>query len=221
MPKRPTASGIDCEMLLAQAALKLLEKQEWGKITLASITRTAKLPLHETIALSPSKTAVAGLVLRMVAHETAKRHSAVSGSGDTGERLFDVTMTWFDVQQHHAAALKKLYRALQYDPASLLALRGEILETSGQLLAQAEADFGFSARMQAAVFAGVLVRAVAAWRDDDAEMGKTMARLDGDLRRVERFLWPKPGNAGVPPASPKARKRARKGRDPRKGKYSP
>jgi AcrR family transcriptional regulator len=216
MPKRRTASGVDRETPLAQAALRLLEKQEWGRITLASIARAAKLPLQETIALAPSKTAVAGLVLRMFAHETAKRHSAVSD--DTRERLFDVTMTWFDGQQPHGVALKKLYRALQYDPASLLALRGEILETSGQLLALAEADFGFSARMQAAVFAGILVRAVASWRADDVAMGKTMAQLDGDLRRMERFLWPR--SRGVPPASPKARKNGRDRPGPRKRKYS-
>jgi len=216
MPKRQNASGADRATLLAQAALRLLEKQEWGKITLASIARAAKLPLQETIALAPSKTTVAGLVLRMFAHETAKRHSEVSRSGDPRERMFDVTMTWFDSQQLHGVALKKLYRALQCDPASLLALHGEILAVSGELLAVAEADLGGSPRIQSAVVAGILVRAVAAWRSDDAEMGKTMAQLDGDLGRMERLLWPRPRKAGDAPASSKAKK---SGRDGRKRKY--
>jgi AcrR family transcriptional regulator len=208
MSKRQTASAVDRETLLAQAALKLLEKQAWGRITIASIARAAKLPLQETIALAPSKTAVVGIILRVFANETAKRHSAEPASREVRERVFDVIMTWFDVQQPHAAALKKLYRVVQYDPATLLALRADILRVSAELLVLAEADFGFSACIQSAMFVGILVRAVAVWRDDDAEMGKTMAQLDADLRRVERFLWPKPGTAGVPPAS-KAKKSGR------------
>jgi len=207
MPKRRTASTANRETLLAQAALKLLEKQAWGTITLASIARAAKTPLQETIALAPSKTAVLGFILLIFARETAKHHAAEQPSGASRERLFEVTMTWFDVQQPHAGALKKLYRALAYDPVSLLALRTEMLRVSGELLVLAEADFGFSARIQSAVFTGILIRAVAVWAGDDAQMGKTMARLDGDLRRAERFLWPKAGNASVSPASPKAKKR--------------
>jgi len=225
MPKRRIASAANRETLLAQAALKLLEKQAWGTITLASIARAAKTPLPEAIALAPSKTAVLGFILRMFARETAKHHLAGQPSGESRERLFDVTMTWFDAQQPHAAALKKLYRALPYDPVSLLALRTEMLRVSGELLALAEADFGFSARIQSAVFTGILIRAVAVWGGDDAEMGKTMAQLDGDLRRASRFLWPKTANSSVSPAPPKAKKRAGisdqlRDRGPRKKRYS-
>jgi hypothetical protein len=83
-------------------------------------------------------------------------------------------------------------------------MRGDVLQVSGEFLALAEADFGVSARLQAAIFAGILVRAVSAWRDDDEEMGKTMAQLDRDLRRLERLLWPKP------PKPAKSQKRSRK-----------
>jgi AcrR family transcriptional regulator len=181
--------------MLARAALRLLAKEEWAKLTLAAIARAAKLPLRDVLVLMGSKTAVAGLVLRMLARETASRYSADSASDDLRERLFDVTMMFFDVQAAHAAALKKFYRALQVDPVTLLAVRGDILGIAGELLALAEADFGLSPRLQAGVFAGVLIRAVSAWRHDEAEMGKTMAQLDGDLRRVERLLWRKHGTA--------------------------
>ena len=200
MPKRHSVSSVDPASTLAQAALRLLAKEEWWQLTLTAIARSAKTPLRDVVAITPTKSAVSGLILRMLTHDTARRHNADSASTDPRERLFDVTMTWFDVQHAHAVALKNLYRAMQHDPAMLLALRGDVLDVSGELLALAEADFGLSAQLQAAVFAGVLVRAVVAWRDDDEEMGKTMAQLDGDLRRIERFLWPKP-------AKPKKRSR--------------
>jgi hypothetical protein len=220
MPKRPSVSSVDPKTTVAQAALRLLAKEEWGRLTLAAIARAGKIPLRDVVAIAPSKTAISGLILRMLMHETARLHNADSASADPRERLFDVTMTWFDVQQSHATALKRLYRALRYDPATVFALRGDALDVAGELIALAEADFGLSARLQAAVFAGVLARAVAAWRGDDEQMGKTMAQLDADLRRVGRFLWPKPGNAGVPSASPKARKSGRDGRGPGKRKYN-
>ena len=202
MPKRRTASGSDRETLLAEAALRFLKKQDWRTMTLASVARLARLPLSDVLSILPSKSVLQGFVLRVLAKETARRHSANGRSADPRERLFDATMTFFDVQEIHAAALKKLYRALQYDPPTLLATRNDILHLAGELLALAEADIGLSPRVQAAIFAGILIRAVSVWRDDDKELGKTMAQLDGDLRRVERLLWSKPENADVP-RSPK------------------
>jgi ubiquinone biosynthesis protein COQ9 len=202
MPKRRSVEKADSESVLAHATLKLLGKEDWPQLTLAAVARAARVSVPDALALAPSKIALPGLVLRLFCREAAQRHTAGSDSGSPRERLFDVTMTWFDVQQPHAPALKKFYRALQRDPATLLAMRGDVLQVSGELLALAEADFGFSARIQSAAFAGVLARAVRTWCDDDTEMGKTMAQLEGDLRRVERFLWPKP-------AKPQSRKSRR------------
>ena len=197
MPRRRTPSRTNPDTLLAQATLRLLEKQDWSKITLASVARSIKRPLSDVLCIVPSKSALPGIVLRSLATEAARRQTADAKSVDPRERLFDVTMTWFDVQQPHASGLKKLYRALQYDPPTLLATQNDILQLSGELLALAEADIGLSPRVQAAVFAAILIRAVSVWRDDDEEMGKTMAQLDRDLRRLERFLWLKPGLKNV------------------------
>src|SRR5437016_637731 len=191
MPKRTNAPKNDREARLARAVLDILAREKWADVTLASVARAAKLPLPDVLAIAPSKTALPGLILRYLAGETVRRTKVASASGNPRERLFDVTMTWFDVQQPRALALKKLYRTLQYDPATLLAMRGDIADVAGELLALAEADFGLSARVQAGIFAGVLVRATSVWRDDDEEMGKTMAQLEEDLRRLERFFWPK------------------------------
>lgn len=219
MQKRRTPSGSDRETLVAQAALGLLDKEEWSRITLTAVARLAKLPLSDVMAAASSKAALPGLILRMLIRETARRNTSDAKSSDPRERLFEVAMAWFDAQQSFAVGLKRLYRALQYDPASFLALRGEILDASGHLLALAEADFGFSPLIQSAAFAAILVRAVAAWRDDGDDMGKTMAQLDGDLRRVEKFLWPKAQKADGPRASPKARS-SRGRRSAGKRKYS-
>jgi hypothetical protein len=160
-------------------------------MTLAAVARAAKLPLPDVLAIAPSKAALPGLVLRNLARKNLRRQRAARTSDDPRERLFDVTMRWFDTQQSHASPLKKLYQSLKYDPATLLVMRRDIVDIAGELLALAETDFGLSPRLQAGVFAGVLVRATSVWCDDDEEMGKTMAQLETDLRRLKRFLWPK------------------------------
>jgi AcrR family transcriptional regulator len=199
MPNRSTTLGRDREALLALAAMRLLAKQDWPKLTLGAIARSAGLSLRDAIDVASSKAGIPGLILRMLALETANRYSQDSTSGEPRDRLFDVTMTFFDVQEAYRESLKKLYGALLYDPGTLLALRGEILSFSGELLALAEADFGLSTRMQSVIFAGVLIRATIAWREDDDQLGKTMAQLDGDLRRMQRLLWPP--KSGISPAS--------------------
>lgn len=195
MPARRTASRTDYEPRLAEAALKLLGKQGWKALTLASLARSAGRPLPDVLSILPSKSALPGIILRKLAKETARRYKTDGKADDPRERLFDVTMTWFDVQQSHAKAMKGLYRALQYDPATLLTMRSDVLRLAGELLALAEADFGPVPGVQAAVFAGILVRAASSWRDDDEEMGGTMAQLERDLRRAQRLLWSTPARS--------------------------
>jgi len=206
MPKSRATPKADPEARIAEAALGLLETQAWSAITLAAIARSARLPLSDVLSVVPSKSALPGVVLRRLAKETARRHKAEARSTDPRERLFDAAMTFFDVQELHGAALRKLYRALQVDPPTLLAMRNDIVRLAGELLALAETDTGLSPPVQAAIFAGILIRAVSVWRDDDAEMGKTMAQLDADLRRAQRLLWPKPKNVDIRKA-PKPKKR--------------
>lgn len=195
MAKRRTTSDSDRETRLAEAALRLLAKQEWEKLTLAAVARAAKLRLSDVLSVIPSKSALPRIVLRVLAKEAARQRRVDKRSGDPRERVFDATMSFFDVQERHAVALKALYRALPYDPPTLFGLRNAVLDLAGELLALAEADVGSSPGAQGTVFAGILIRAVFAWRGDDGEMGKTMAQLDRDLRRAERLLWPTPAKS--------------------------
>src|SRR5437773_10844184 len=102
MRKGTTASQKDSPAQLTPAFLHVLARLKWADITLAAVARAAKLPLPEVLAIAPSKTALPGLLLRSLAKETTRRHMAEPASESPRERLFDVTMTWFDTQQSHA-----------------------------------------------------------------------------------------------------------------------
>lgn len=178
----------DREAQLVAAAFRLLARKDWRTLTLAAVVRAAKLKLAEALAVAPSKTALAGLILRTTAQETARRYRPDRASRSARERLFDVAMTWFEVQQPRKPAMRALYAGLRGDPLVLFSARGAVIRSAEQMLALAEADNGPLAPVLTVAFAGILSRGIFVWIDDNRDMDKTMAALDRDLGRMERVL---------------------------------
>jgi len=188
MSRKGAMAMQDSETRLAAAAFKHLATESWQKLTLASVARTAKVPWARLLAIAPSKPALLGVMLRELSAETAQRYKPDRSSQSARERVLDVAMTWFEVQQSRKRSIRALHAGLRVDPLAILSARREILAAAEWILALAEADMG-SARLKAASVAGILLRAMGAWFADD-DLEKTMAQLDRDLRRIERFLWP-------------------------------
>ncbi|HEY5046624.1 MAG TPA: hypothetical protein VII49_01215 [Rhizomicrobium sp.] len=170
---------------LADAAFRLLARQGWNELTLASVARAAKVPLAVLQSLAPSKPALIGLMLARACAETARRYKPDRQSEGGRERIFDVALTWFEVLNARKPALRALFEGLRRDPLALLAARAEFLAAAEWLLALAEADAGRAVSVRAAALAAILVRAIPVWLDDDAEMTKTMAKLDAALTRAK------------------------------------
>jgi AcrR family transcriptional regulator len=168
---------------LADAAFRLLAKQRWNELTLAAVARSAKLPLVELHAIAPSKPMLIGLMLTRAGEETARRYKADNESQSDRDRIFDVALTWFETLNPRKPALRALHDGLRRDPLALLAARGAFVGAAEWLLALAEADSGRALHLKAAALAALLVRALPVWLEDDKDMSKTMAQLDGDLRR--------------------------------------
>ena len=195
----------DSESRIANAAFRLLAENAWNETTLASVARAAKLSWDDVQKAAPSRAALVGLMIRRAGAETARRYRPERAPQSARDRLFDVLMTWFDVQSSRKAAIRSLYDGLAKEPLTLLSLRGEIAAGAEWLLALAEADCGAAAPVRAACIGGIMAHALPVWFEDDAELGKTMAQVDRDLKRVERFLR----------LAPKSRARARRKSRPR------
>jgi AcrR family transcriptional regulator len=173
---------------LADAALRLLKKQAWRELSLAAIAKSAKVPMTELSAHAPSKAALIGLILRRLGEDVTRAYKPDTGSESARDRLFDVSMLWFDTLARYEEAVRSLYEGLRTDPVTLIAARGGIIAAAEWLMTLAEADTGPALALRATVFAAMLGRAVPVWLEDDSDLTKTMARLDGDLRRSESLL---------------------------------
>ena len=170
---------------LADAALKLLAKKSWRDLTLADVAKTAKIPLAQLQDLRGGKPALLGLILKKIGAETAKAYKPESDTAR--ERLFDVALAWFEANAKRKPAIGALYEGLKYDPITLISERNEFAAAAQWLMTIAEADSGAAVQARALALAAIIARAIPVWLKDDAEMAATMARLDGDLSRMDKF----------------------------------
>jgi AcrR family transcriptional regulator len=171
---------------LADAALKLLAKRSWRDLALADVAKGAKVPLAQLQDLRGGKSALVGLILKKIGAETTKAYKPESDTAR--ERLFDVALTWFEVNARRKPAIGALYEGLKYDPITLISERAEFATAANWLMTLAQADTGPAVQARALALAAIIARAIPMWLEDDAEMAATMARLDGDLARADRFL---------------------------------
>jgi AcrR family transcriptional regulator len=176
------------EAKLADAALRLLSRKAWRDISLGEVAKAAKLPMTALTDVARTKSVLVGLVLRRFGERTAKAYRPDRDAASGRDRLFDVGMAWFDAIAPDRRAVRSLYDGLKSDPLALLSLRNDFAATAEWLMTLAEADKGPALPLRALAFAAVLGRAIPVWLDDDSNLTKTMARLDGDLRRGESWL---------------------------------
>jgi AcrR family transcriptional regulator len=176
---------------LADAALKLLAKTAWNDLTLADVAKAAKIPLPSLQSLG-GKQALIGLMLQKFGAETASRHTPEKNAA-AKDRVLEVAMTWFEINAARKPAIRSLYDGLKFDPVTLLSQRAEFVAAAGWLLTLADADTGPALPVRTLGFAAIMLRAIGAWLDDDADMSRTMARLDSDLSRADSFLKSRAG----------------------------
>ncbi len=169
---------------IVDAAFRALSKTRWDRLKLADVAKTAKMPLAALLREVPSKPALIGFMLRHSVSDTLRRYRPDRSSHSARERLFDVAMCWFEAHAPRKSAVRNLREGLKRDPLALLATREDAMAAFAALLALAEADKGPST-VKAVALALAMARAIPVWLDDGADLSRTMASLDRDLRRAD------------------------------------
>jgi hypothetical protein len=170
---------------VAAAALRLLAKTSWDALQLSRVARAAKLSLKDLRAICPSKIELVSLILSELTQATAH----VPETGATAhDQLFDVAMSWFEALTPHKQAVAALYAGLRRDPLTLVFAGRGFAAVAGWLFSLAGADQGGQLGARSLAFGLALFRALPVWLEDEADLGRTMARLDTDLRRAETLL---------------------------------
>ncbi|MGU3536512.1 TetR/AcrR family transcriptional regulator [Methylobacterium sp. A54F] len=173
-----------------EALMRLAAEQPWNDIEIGDIAREADLSLAELRDLFPSKGAVLGGLSRIIDRKVLEGDGSDLAEEPTRERLFDVLMRRLDAMTPYKPALRRISFALRGDPLSVLALNGVALNSHRYMLAAAGIDTeGPLGRLKLQGVVIAFARVVDTWlEDDDPSLARTMARLDKEIRKGERFM---------------------------------
>ena len=175
---------------IVDALMTLAAEQPWNDIEIGDIAREANVTLAEFRDAFPSKGAVLAGLARRIDRQVLQGPSDDLAEEPARERLFDVLMRRLDAMAPYKRALRRIAFALRSDPLSLLALNGVALNSMRFMLAAAnistEGPLG-NLKVQGTVIA--FANTLETWfTDDDPSHARTMARLDREIRRGERFM---------------------------------
>lgn len=173
------------------AFLGLIAEKGYVNVALRDVAAGAGLGLAELYRRYPDKAAlVAGFLARIDAEVIAGTPAASDPEETVRDRLFDVLMRRFDALRPHRAAVQAIRRAGLRDPLLALSLGPAVRRSMAAMLEAAgvPSDGVAGALRQSGLL--VLYQSVSQVfeRDETADSSKTMAALDGRLKRAERWL---------------------------------
>jgi AcrR family transcriptional regulator len=174
---------------IIDAALTLIARDGWRRLTMAAIAAEAELPILALYRTFPSKPAILRAFFRRI-DETVLAAPLESGDDERPrDRVFDLLMRRFDALQPHRAALEVLGRELPTDPPAALCAGARLLRSMAWMLEAAgiSAD-GLRGIVAVKLTAAAYLSTARTWvRDESPDLAPTMAALDRRLRGIERW----------------------------------
>jgi AcrR family transcriptional regulator len=188
-PKSPPKSSDPGERILA-AAMEVAVRIGWRRAALADIAAAAEVSLAELHARYSDK----GAILRGIVDKADRKVLEGAGEPDPDssarDRLFDVLMRRFDALKPYREGLAVVAReGGGVGIADAICGAQRMLRSLGWMLEAAGIGTGgWSGACRVKGLAVVYAATFATWlRDESEDMGKTMAALDKNLSRAERF----------------------------------
>jgi len=174
---------------IIRTTLRLAETKGWRNLSLFEIAGEAKVPLADVHKEFRSKSGI----LRAFASATDEavlRQAEPDAEEPARDRLFEVLMTRFELLAPYRAALSRIYEDFRLSPAEASRFTGLVLQSQYWMLNAAGIQLGPPyGPIRVPGLAAVYARVVPIWlKDDDAGLARTMAALDRELRRGERWL---------------------------------
>jgi AcrR family transcriptional regulator len=199
--RRAGTSASEADRII-DAAVALIERHGWRRLSLAAVAEEAGLPVLGVYRLFPSPVAILCGLMRRVDDAVLAAPPEAEPDERPRDRVFDLLMRRFDALQPYRAALAVLRRELPFDPPGALAV-GCALNGSMRWMLDAAgiATGGIGGTIAVNLTLAAYIAAAQSWaRDESPDLAPTMAALDRRLRGIER--WFAPSRRGVEGAAP-------------------
>jgi len=175
---------------MVDAALTLAAERPWHEISLREIAEASGLPLAEAYRCGASKQAILEAFLRRTDAAVLSEGAMEEDEGSARDRVFDILMRRFDALQPYRKALASILLAQTRDPVTALASLAALQRSMTWMLEAAglEVD-GLRGLARTRGLTILYLATLRTWlRDESLDLAKTMAALDGYLRRLEAVL---------------------------------
>jgi AcrR family transcriptional regulator len=201
---------------IIDALLGLLADQPLERIGLEDIARTAGVSLADLRGEFSSVVAILAAHMKDIDRKVLSVDAADMGEEPARERLFDVLMRRLDAHAGHKAAIRSLMRSTICNPPLALAMNGLAARSMGWMMTAAGISAaGPKGALRAQALALMYVRVLSVWaNDEDPGLARTMAALDRELARAERWSGFLDTMLAIPERLQAGRWRARRRRDP-------
>jgi len=179
----------DLSRIIIDRAMDLAAERGWRRTGLADVARAAGVPLGELYRRFPTRAALLGGVAALADAAVLADETPPDESESARDRVFDVMMRRFDALVPYRAGLAAVMRDLPREPLTALAFSGAYARSMAWMLRAAGVDpdapgGGALVAGLGAVHARVMRTFL---KDDTADLARTMAALDAELRRAESW----------------------------------
>lgn len=193
--------------IILDRAMELAAERGWRRTALGDVARAAGVPLGELYRRYPTRAELLAGVARLADTAVLADEAPADPEESSRDRLFDVMMRRFDALQPYRAGLAMVMRDLPREPLTALAFSAQFARSMAWMLRAAGIDpEGAGGAAMVVGLGAVHARVLRVFlRDETADLSRTMAALDAELRRAESRLAGFRRNrpqGGPPPAEP-------------------
>jgi AcrR family transcriptional regulator len=188
-PQLPPPTMSNREKII-EAFLALLADKPIEEIGFGDIAGRAGVSLSECRAEFGSTIAVLGAHLKEIDRKVLAGNDPDMAEETPRERLFDVLMRRLELLAPYRAAIGSLMRSARRNPGLALALNGFAVRSQAWMLTAADIDAaGPRGAIRAQGLALLYAKVVRVWLDDDDPgLARTLAALDRELARGQRWI---------------------------------
>jgi AcrR family transcriptional regulator len=174
---------------IIEAFMALLAEQPFEKIGLADIAERAGVSLADLRGEFGSSMAILAAHVKELDRQVLAGSDPDMNEESPRERLFDVLMRRLEMLAPHKEAVRSLMRSARRDPPLALALNAMTVRSQQWMLTAAGINAsGPKGMVRSQGLALLFANVLRTWVDDDDDQTKTLASLDSQLARGQRFV---------------------------------
>lgn len=173
-----------------RAAFDIAAEKGWGQVSFGAIAERTGLSLADLRRDFACKTDILKSFQAEIDADVLGRIKPGAAETPARDRLFDILMTRFETMQPYKPALKRISASLCCRPGEAALLVPSTLDSQYWMLEGAGAKLdGPGSALRVAGLASIYAKTFRVWLDDDTPgLDRTMAALDGKLKRGEELL---------------------------------